>query len=254
MRLARLDIAEGRHELGDGVDRDGRRRRDAGGEGRRARGCAVGFGAVAPTALLCCDRGRATGRRHPSASSIASRDHRPSRPSSPLASTMLAAALSSLSYNAPLVQGRSAVAVSRAAVAPTMNFLDDFKTSKPQKYDPMLGWIDDDSDAAAGGGRARRPSNCSSTRRTATGPGASRRSSTSSTRSWRRRASTSTSPASPSSRASSASERTLSDTTCVCDLAQTPRSNVFSLRTPPPPPPPCPSASCAARRRRRRGP
>ena len=62
---------------------------------------------------------------------------------------MLAAALSSLSYNAPLVQGRSAVAVSRAAVAPTMNFLDDFKTPKPQKYDPMLGWIDDDSEAAA---------------------------------------------------------------------------------------------------------
>ena len=45
---------------------------------------------------------------------------------------MLAAALSSLSYTAPLVQGRSAVAVSRAAVAPTMNFLDDFTTSKPQ--------------------------------------------------------------------------------------------------------------------------
>ena len=60
---------------------------------------------------------------------------------------MLAAALSSLSYNAPLVQGRSAVAVARA-VAPTMNFLDDFKTSKP-KYDPMLGWIDDDSEEAA---------------------------------------------------------------------------------------------------------
>ena len=61
---------------------------------------------------------------------------------------MLAAALSSLSYT-PVVSCRSAVATSRSAVAPTMNFLDDFKTSKPQKYDPLRGWIDDDSEEAA---------------------------------------------------------------------------------------------------------